>query len=224
MAQKTAIKSFVFRFADVTVREREFAIAKAGKAQQVEPKAFQVLLILIRNPNQLIAKEELLRSVWGETVVTENSLARNIALLRRLLDDDPRAPRFIETVSSIGYWFICPVEGYGRAGRGWSSQRPRGAEIFPASKRPPSGRYWSRPGLFLPHDIRKRRRRGRLMPITTHLTYRERKMGRWARGWCFICAFPGSFGYTLHVKRHSLTDKDSIVLADFVNTTGDSFI
>ncbi len=110
MASAIETKSFVFRFADVTVREREFAIAKAGKAQQVEPKAFQVLLILIRNPNQLIAKEELLSSVWGETAVTENSLARNIALLRRLLGDDPRSPRFIETVSSIGYRFICPVE------------------------------------------------------------------------------------------------------------------
>jgi eukaryotic-like serine/threonine-protein kinase len=110
MASAIEIKSFVFRFADVTVREREFAIAKAGKARQVEPKAFQVLLILIRNPNQLIAKEELLSSVWGETAVTENSLARNIALLRRLLGDDPRSPRFIETVSSIGYRFICPVE------------------------------------------------------------------------------------------------------------------
>jgi Tol biopolymer transport system component/DNA-binding winged helix-turn-helix (wHTH) protein len=110
MATAFVTKSFVFRFADVTVREREFAIAKAGKAQQVEPKAFQVLLILIRNPNQLIAKEELLNSVWGETAVTENSLARNIALLRRILGDDPRSPRFIETVSSIGYRFICPVE------------------------------------------------------------------------------------------------------------------
>ena len=83
-------KSLVFRFGDVTVREREFAILKAGQVHQVEPKAFRVLLILIRNPNKLIAKEELLNSVWGETAVTENSLARNIAQLRRLLGDDPR--------------------------------------------------------------------------------------------------------------------------------------
>jgi hypothetical protein len=73
-----ATKSCVFRFADVTVREREFAIAKAGKAQQVEPKAFQVLLILIRDPNRLITKEELLNSVWADATVTENSLARKL--------------------------------------------------------------------------------------------------------------------------------------------------
>ena len=76
----------------------------------MEPKAFRVLLMLIRNPNKLIAKEELLTEVWGDTAVTENSLARNIALLRRVLGDDPREPRFIETVSGIGYRFLCPVE------------------------------------------------------------------------------------------------------------------
>src|SRR5271163_1270666 len=110
MAPTIASKSLVFRFADVTVREREFTISRSGQLQQVEPKAFRLLLILIRNPNKLIAKEELLNSVWGETAVTENSLARNIALLRRLLGDDPREPRFIETVSGIGYRFVFPVE------------------------------------------------------------------------------------------------------------------
>ncbi len=105
-----ANKSLVFKFADVTVREREFAILQAGQVQQVEPKAFRVLLMLIRNPNKLFTKEELLASVWADTAVTENSLARNIALLRRLLGDDPRNPRFIETVSSIGYRFVCEVE------------------------------------------------------------------------------------------------------------------
>jgi Tol biopolymer transport system component/DNA-binding winged helix-turn-helix (wHTH) protein len=110
MTPTIASKSFVFRFADVTVREREFALVRAGQVQQVEPKAFRVLLMLLRNPNKLIAKEELLTGVWGDTAVTENSLARNIALLRRLLGDDPREPRFIETVSSIGYRFLCPVE------------------------------------------------------------------------------------------------------------------
>ena len=78
--------------------------------QQVEPKAFRVLLMLLRNPNKLIAKEELLTGVWGDTAVTENSLTRNIALLRRLLGDDPREPRFIETVSGVGYRFLCSVE------------------------------------------------------------------------------------------------------------------
>jgi len=77
-------KSFIFRFADVEVREREFSLIKAGEPLPVEPKAFRVLLFLLRKPQKLIAKEELLNAVWGDASVTENSLTRSIALLRRL--------------------------------------------------------------------------------------------------------------------------------------------
>lgn len=103
-------KSFVFKFGDVEVHEREFSIVKAGEVLPVEPKAFRVLLILLRNPQKLIAKEELLNAVWGDAVVTENSLTRAIALLRRLLGDDAREPRFIETVTTVGYRWLCPME------------------------------------------------------------------------------------------------------------------
>jgi DNA-binding winged helix-turn-helix (wHTH) protein/Tol biopolymer transport system component len=103
-------KSFVFRFADVEVREREFSLLKAGNVLAVEPKAFRVLLLLLRNPQKLISKEELLNSVWGDTAVTEGSLTRCIWLLRRLLGDDVNEHRFIETVATVGYRFVCRVE------------------------------------------------------------------------------------------------------------------
>src|ERR1700729_1076612 len=101
-----ASKSFVFRFGDVEVREREFSLVRAGEALSVEPKAFRVLLILLKNPQKLISKEELLNAVWGDAAVTENSLTRSIALLRRLLGDDTRNPRYIETVATVGYRFV----------------------------------------------------------------------------------------------------------------------
>jgi DNA-binding winged helix-turn-helix (wHTH) protein len=103
-------KSVVFRFADVEVREREFTLLKAGETLSVEPKAFRVLLILLRNPGKLISKEELLNAVWGDAAVTDNSLTRSIALLRRLLGDETRNPRYIETVATVGYRFLCKVE------------------------------------------------------------------------------------------------------------------
>ena len=103
-------KSFVFRFSDVEVREREFALLKAGTALAVEPKAFRVLLLLLHNPQKLLSKEELLNSVWGDTAVTEGSLTRCIWLLRRLLGDDVNEPRFIETVATVGYRLVCKVE------------------------------------------------------------------------------------------------------------------
>jgi TolB-like protein/DNA-binding winged helix-turn-helix (wHTH) protein/cytochrome c-type biogenesis protein CcmH/NrfG len=104
-----ADKCFVFNFDDVEVCEREFSITKAGKALALEPKAFRALLFLLHNPQKLISKEELLNSVWGNTAVTEASLTRCIWLVRNVLGDDTRNPRYIETVPTVGYRFIAPV-------------------------------------------------------------------------------------------------------------------
>ncbi len=106
----TASKSFVFRFDDVEVREREFSLTKAGKVLSIEPKAFRVLLFLLHNPQKLITKDELLDAIWGDTAVTEGSLTRCIWLLRSVLGDDTRSPRYIETVPRVGYRFVAPVE------------------------------------------------------------------------------------------------------------------
>ena len=91
-------KSFVFRFDDVEVREREFTLIKAGKVLTVEPKAFRALLFLLHNPQRLITKEELLNTVWGDAAVTDGSLTRCVWLLRSALGDDIRQPRYIKTV------------------------------------------------------------------------------------------------------------------------------
>jgi DNA-binding winged helix-turn-helix (wHTH) protein len=104
-----ASQSFVFRFAEVEVEEREYAISRAGEALSVEPKVFRVLLILLRNRGKLIPKRELLDAVWGDAAVTENSLARAIAVLRKLLGETARTPRFIETVNTVGYRFVGKV-------------------------------------------------------------------------------------------------------------------
>src|ERR1035441_1862087 len=103
-------KSFVFRFDDVEVREREFSLTKAGKALTVEPKAFRALVFLLHNPQKLISKEELLNAVWGDAAVGDGSLTRCIWLLRRTLGDDINEPRYIATVATVGYRFVCNVE------------------------------------------------------------------------------------------------------------------
>jgi Tol biopolymer transport system component/DNA-binding winged helix-turn-helix (wHTH) protein len=106
----TEHKCLVFKFADVEVREREFRLVKAGEVLSVEPKAFRVLLFLLRNPHRLIPKDELLNAVWNDYAVSENSLTRAIATLRRLLGDDIHEPRYIATVPTVGYRFLCNVE------------------------------------------------------------------------------------------------------------------
>ena len=100
----------VFRFADVEVRERGFSISRSGKVLPVEPKAYKVLEFLLHNPGRVIPKDELLDAVWSDCEVSESSLTRSIAILRRLLGDDVREPRYIATVPTVGYRFVCEVE------------------------------------------------------------------------------------------------------------------
>jgi DNA-binding winged helix-turn-helix (wHTH) protein/Tol biopolymer transport system component len=102
-------KCLVFRFDDIEVKEREFLLIKSGQAAHVEPTAFRVLLLLLRNPGRLVTKDEILSTVWSDAAVSDNSLTRSIAILRRLLGDDKREPRYIATVHTVGYRFLCDV-------------------------------------------------------------------------------------------------------------------
>ncbi len=133
-------KSFVFRFDNVEVREREFTVIKAGKMLTVEPKAFRALLFLLRNPQRVISKEELLNSVWGDVAVADGSLTRCIWLLRRLLEDDINEPRYIATVATVGYRFVCPVDVsedmHAGAGSDAAALSPEAGNSTPPAKAP----------------------------------------------------------------------------------------
>ena len=107
----TERKPLVFKFEDIVVRENEFAFTRAGETVNVEPTAFRVLLYLLRNPGRLVTKDEIMAAVWHDTAVSDNSLTRSIATLRRLLDDDSREPRYIATVQTLGYRFVSEVRG-----------------------------------------------------------------------------------------------------------------
>jgi Tol biopolymer transport system component/DNA-binding winged helix-turn-helix (wHTH) protein len=87
-----------------------FRLLRDGSPVTLEPKALQLLIFLVANRGRLLEKQQLLDAVWGELSVTENALTRAIALLRRALGDDTKQPRFIETVPTLGYRFICSVQ------------------------------------------------------------------------------------------------------------------
>jgi len=102
--------SCIFRFADIEVDESNFSVIKAGEPLPLEPKVFKVLQLLLHHPGRVVTKDELLDAVWSDTSVSESSLTRSVATLRRLLGDDIREPRFIATIPTVGYRFLCSVE------------------------------------------------------------------------------------------------------------------
>ena len=85
-------------------------VQKDGKSVRLEHKFMQVLACLASRPGEVVSKEELFRSVWTDTFVTDDVLTRAISELRRILKDDARNPRIIETVAKNGYRLIAPVQ------------------------------------------------------------------------------------------------------------------
>ncbi|MBI4265282.1 MAG: PD40 domain-containing protein [Acidobacteria bacterium] len=73
------------------------------------PKAFDTLVVLIRNRHRLVRKDELMTAVWANSFVSEDSLTQNITALRRALGDDHHQPGYITTIPRRGYRFIAPV-------------------------------------------------------------------------------------------------------------------
>lgn len=95
-----------YRFGDIVVDEAAHTLVRAGEPQSIEPKAFLVLLALLRRPGELIGRDDLLDLVWGQRHVTPGVLTRSIAQLRGVLGDDPHRPRYIQTRHALGYRFI----------------------------------------------------------------------------------------------------------------------
>ncbi len=73
---------------------------------QLPPKAYAVLSLLLANAGRLVTQDELLDAVWPGTHIQPEGLKNQILHLRRVLGDDPRRPRFIETLPRRGYRFI----------------------------------------------------------------------------------------------------------------------
>ncbi|HJT90263.1 MAG TPA: AAA family ATPase, partial [Bryobacteraceae bacterium] len=64
---------------------------------------------LVGQAGRLVTQEQILQAVWPETFVQPDVLRKYILEIRRVLEDPPRNPRYIETVSRRGYRFIAPV-------------------------------------------------------------------------------------------------------------------
>lgn len=97
------------RFGAYELDEPNALLLRGGKAVTLAPKPFAVLCALARRPGSLLTKHALLDDVWGHQFVSESVLATAVSEVRTALDDHPRQPRFIETVSRRGYRFIAPT-------------------------------------------------------------------------------------------------------------------
>ena len=99
----------LFEFGGFRLDEAERLLFREGSPVSLPPKAFEVLLVLVRRAGRLVERDEMMRAVWSGVHVTEGSLHQKISLLRRELGDESEPHRFIETMTKIGYRFVAPV-------------------------------------------------------------------------------------------------------------------
>ncbi|HEX4810199.1 MAG TPA: winged helix-turn-helix domain-containing protein [Bryobacteraceae bacterium] len=162
------------------------------------PKVFDTLLVLLKNQGRIVEKEELLREIWGGAAVEEVGLAKNISALRKALGESPGQHRFIATVPGRGYQFVADVKT-------------------------PSQDLDS-PGLAIDQLSEPTLEpKTSISPITKPAS---RIIGsRRQLVIALVIVLLGGAVVTLALYRHfrpSLSDRDVILLTDFVNQTGDS--
>jgi len=86
-----------------------YRLERGDEVLAVEPKALDLLALLVSEPRHLFTKQEIFDKVWPGTAVTDHALTRVVAQLRRVLGDDPREPKYIATVPTRGYRWLCAV-------------------------------------------------------------------------------------------------------------------
>src|SRR5579864_3272521 len=94
-----------YSFGQFVLDPRRRTLSRADSPVFLTPKAFDVLIFLVQNPNRLVTKEELLQAVWGDTFVEEGNLTQYISHLRKALGDNSEDNRLIVTIARKGYQF-----------------------------------------------------------------------------------------------------------------------
>ncbi len=127
------------RIGDFDVEPSLNRLSKGHEMLTVEPRVMDLLMLLAESPGEVFGRDEILQQVWPETTVQDDALRRVVTLLRRVLDDDPKEPRYIETITRRGYRLVAPVS------RPDSKPRPDPKPTDSVAKRTP--RLWA--GILL---------------------------------------------------------------------------
>ena len=93
----------VFEFGSFRLDPGQGVLLREGQIVHLTPKALNTLAVLVRQGGRVVDKDVLIQEVWPDTFVEENSLTRNISVLRRTLGSQSNGMPLIETVAKRGY-------------------------------------------------------------------------------------------------------------------------
>lgn len=109
MTEAQARVLYEFQGFRVDPQQRLLLAGAGGEPIPLAPKVFDTLLYFIERRGELLDKATLMKAVWPNVVVEENSLNQNISALRRALKEAPGEHRFIVTEPGRGYRFVAEV-------------------------------------------------------------------------------------------------------------------
>ncbi len=209
-------RQFHFSVFEVDLRTGE--LRKQGLKVKLHGQPFQVLAMLLERPGELVTREEIREKLWpGDTFVDfEKSINTSIKRLREALGDDADAPRFIETLPRHGYRFIAPVSGHARDDT--PPVAPVSSPAIPVAAMSPS-----------PIPVAATSPSPDETAVPSYV--RTSSDRRYSRHWkvlvpAAVILVAATIGGTLYFRSRQamtrLTNKDTIVLSDFDNKTGDA--
>ena len=167
----------------------------------ITPKAFETLLVLVRRSRDVVSKEELLKEVWPNSFVEESNLSQNIFLLRKALGDTGENRQYIVTLPGRGYRFAATVRTVTEQGEALVAQARTRTEIVIEENQAESAPALK--ALPIPQKPKESRRLLLSMAVVA------------------VLLVVGAFLFIRGRRAANLGEKDSILVADFVNTTGD---
>jgi DNA-binding winged helix-turn-helix (wHTH) protein/tetratricopeptide (TPR) repeat protein len=172
----------LYEFGPFRVDAEKETLLRAGEPVALTPKTFQILLVLVRHGQEVVTKDDLLKTVWPGTFVEEANLSRTIFMLRKALGEIPQDHRYILTVPGTGYRLAENVRLVPNQEFSLVAAKHQKVEVQVTEKRPP----------------------------------------RWAIALAAVLGVAAAVGaWRFFWHRPVLSAKDTVVLAEFANSTGD---
>jgi len=99
-----------FRVDDLEIDLDSESVRRNGVLLDLPDLSFRLLATLVQRAPERVTKDELIREVWDEVVVSDETLAQRVRLLRQVLGEDSQNPRYFTSVRGRGYRLICKVD------------------------------------------------------------------------------------------------------------------
>ncbi|MEM0908727.1 MAG: winged helix-turn-helix domain-containing protein [Pseudomonadota bacterium] len=99
----------IYRFDEYAVDTESFVLRRDGAVVDIEPQVFDFLVFMLKNPDRLVTRGEILKGVWDGRIVSDAAVDSRVRSLRAAIGDDGRAQRRLRTVRGRGLRFLGPV-------------------------------------------------------------------------------------------------------------------